>query len=46
MSPVLQQVTIEAIAANSAYCENLNLADPSTQFCAGVMPQGGKGKLL
>jgi hypothetical protein len=46
VSPVLQQVIIEAIAANSTYCENLHLADPSTQFCAGVMPQGGKGKWL
>ncbi len=44
MSNTLQQVTIQAIADTSTYCQNLNLADTSTQFCAGVMPQGGKGK--
>jgi hypothetical protein len=45
VSQTLQQVTIQAIAANSSYCQNVGLADPSEQFCAGVMPGGGKGKL-
>ena len=40
----LQQVTIQAIAYTSSYCRNVRLTDASKQFCAGVMPAGGKGK--
>ena len=43
-SSVLQQVTIQAVAANTSYCRNVDLADVSTQFCAGLMPEGGKGE--
>lgn len=42
VSPILRQVTIQAVAANSSYCRNVDLADVSTQFCAGTMPGGGK----
>jgi hypothetical protein len=44
VSNTLQQVTIQAIADNSIYCQRLSLANTLDQFCAGVMPQGGKGK--
>jgi hypothetical protein len=46
LSPILEQVTIQSIADNSTYCQNMDLTDSSKQFCAGVMPGGGKGKLL
>ena len=45
-TPTLQQVTVQAVAANSTYCRNASLADSATQFCAGTMPQGGKGNSL
>ncbi|UJR27559.1 hypothetical protein I4U23_008841 [Adineta vaga] len=41
-SSTLQQVTIQSIAANSTYCRNIRLQNSYTQFCAGIMPQGGK----
>jgi secreted trypsin-like serine protease len=43
VSSVLQQVTIQSIAASSIYCQNVHLNDVLTQFCAGVMPGGMKG---
>ncbi|CAF1353672.1 unnamed protein product [Adineta steineri] len=42
VSQILQQVTIQAIAANSIYCKNVQPADSSVQMCAGTMPNGGK----
>ncbi|CAF0852456.1 unnamed protein product [Adineta ricciae] len=42
VSPTLQQVTIQAVADNSTYCKRLSITDAYTQFCAGVMPLGGK----
>lgn len=45
-SSTLQQVTVQAVAASSSYCRRMQLQDVSTQFCAGVMPQGGKGNYL
>lgn len=44
VSSVLQQVTVQAVAATTTYCRNAGIASPSTRFCAGTMPQGGKGK--
>ncbi|CAF1535533.1 unnamed protein product, partial [Adineta steineri] len=35
--PLLQQVTIQAIAANSIYCQNVSIHHSYTQFCTGVM---------
>lgn len=43
VSSVLQQVTVFAVAANSYYCQSVDIGDSSTRFCAGVMPNGGKG---
>jgi secreted trypsin-like serine protease len=40
---VLQQVTVQSITANSTYCKNAGLADSTKQFCAGTMPEGGRG---
>ena len=31
------------MAANESFCRNVRLTDASKQFCAGVMPNGGKG---
>ncbi|CAF3648120.1 unnamed protein product [Rotaria sp. Silwood1] len=42
VSSILQQVTIKSIAANSIYCGNVNIGDSSKQFCAGIVPSGGK----
>ncbi|CAF1297762.1 unnamed protein product [Adineta steineri] len=42
VSQTLQQVTIQAIAAKSIYCKNVQPADLSVQMCAGTMPIGGK----
>ncbi|CAF1018265.1 unnamed protein product [Rotaria sp. Silwood1] len=42
VSSTLQQVTIQSIAKTSGYCQNVDLIDSSTRFCAGVMPTGGK----
>ncbi|CAF2753203.1 unnamed protein product [Rotaria sp. Silwood2] len=42
VSNTLQQVTIKVIAATSGYCKNVNIDDSSKQFCAGIMPTGGK----
>ena len=46
ISSVLQQVTIQSVAASSIYCKNVELNDTSTQFCAGVMPGGMKGMII
>ena len=43
MSPILQQVTVQSIAATSSYCQNVHISNSYTQLCAGVMPAGGKG---
>ncbi|CAF2419852.1 unnamed protein product [Rotaria sp. Silwood2] len=40
VSSTLRQVTIQSIAATNSYCQNAKVADPSTRFCAGVMPSG------
>ncbi|CAF0786021.1 unnamed protein product [Rotaria sordida] len=42
VSSILRQVTVQSIADTSSYCQNVKLIDSSTQFCAGVMPNGGK----
>jgi secreted trypsin-like serine protease len=39
-SPVLRQVTVQAIAQTDPSCSN-SINDPTLQFCAGV-PEGGK----
>ncbi|UJR18147.1 hypothetical protein I4U23_005047 [Adineta vaga] len=37
----LQQVTIQAVGAQTSYCESI-ITDPIIQLCAGTMPHGGK----
>ncbi|CAF4132589.1 unnamed protein product, partial [Adineta steineri] len=40
-SPTLRQVTIQAVGAQTTYCQNI-IKDPTVQLCAGIMPGGGK----
>jgi secreted trypsin-like serine protease len=42
-SETLQQVTVKLINSDTAWCRNI-ARNASIQFCAGVMPYGGKGK--
>ena len=44
-SPKLQQVTIQAVGAETPYCQNIT-TNTTVELCAGIMPQGGKGKHL
>lgn len=43
VSYTLQQVTLQAVASESGYCQRVYVDDPTVQFCAGVAG-GGKGK--
>ncbi|CAF1125085.1 unnamed protein product [Adineta steineri] len=40
-STTLRQVTIQAVGAQTTYCQNI-INDPTVQLCAGIMPGGGK----
>ncbi|CAF0787824.1 unnamed protein product [Adineta steineri] len=40
-STTLEQVTIQAVGAQTTYCQNI-IKDPTVQLCAGTMPGGGK----
>ena len=40
---MLQQVTVKAVGSQTTYCKKL-INDPKLQFCAGIMPEGGKGE--
>jgi secreted trypsin-like serine protease len=42
-SRALQQVTVQAVGSEVSYCQGV-IKDPTLQFCAGTMPQGGKGE--
>ena len=42
-SRTLQQVTVQALGSGVSYCQGV-IRDPTLQFCAGTMPQGGKGE--
>ena len=42
ISQTLQQVTVQAVRAQTTYCQNI-IKNPTLQFCAGIMPDGGKG---
>ena len=39
----LLQVTVQSVGSYTSYCQNV-IKDPRLQFCAGIMPQGGKGE--
>ena len=39
----LRQVTIQAVGSKTAYCKK-TIKNPMLQFCAGTMPEGGKGE--
>ena len=43
VSETLQQVTLNLINSTSSWCANITV-DSASQFCAGIMPLGGKGK--
>ena len=38
----LQQVTLNIIGSDTDWCKDVAY-NMTTQFCAGIMPQGGKG---
>ncbi|CAF1059349.1 unnamed protein product [Adineta steineri] len=40
-STTLQQVTIQAVGAQTTYCQHI-IEDPTVQFCAGTMPGSEK----
>jgi len=42
-SQTLQQVTMQAINSNTEWCRSVAY-NMTTQFCAGIMPNGGKGE--
>ena len=42
-SRILQQVTVQAVGSQTTFCQSV-IKDPKLQFCAGIMPEGGKGK--
>ena len=42
-SQLLQQVTVQAVGSQTTYCQSV-IKDTTLQFCAGIMPEGGKGK--
>ena len=42
-SPTLQQVTVKAVGSEASDCQNI-IRYPTLQFCAGTMPDGGKGE--
>lgn len=42
-SRYLQQVTVQAVDAQTTYCQSV-IKNSTLQFCAGIMPGGGKGK--
>jgi secreted trypsin-like serine protease len=42
-SETLQQVTVKAINSTSTWCKSITY-DVRIQFCAGIMPYGGKGE--
>jgi secreted trypsin-like serine protease len=45
VSETLQQVTMQAINSNTQWCKSVAY-NMTTQFCAGIMPFGGKGELM
>jgi hypothetical protein len=44
-SPTLQQVTLNVIGSTTDWCKSVAF-NMTTQFCAGIMPDGGKGESL
>lgn len=45
VSGTLQQVTLNIIGSETDWCKDV-ATDVKTQYCAGIMPSGGKGELL
>jgi secreted trypsin-like serine protease len=45
VSETLQQVTLNIVSSTSYLCTNI-APDTTVQFCAGIMPYGGKGKSI